>query len=233
MLCERCKIREANIKYTEIINGVKTEHNLCSHCAKEMDFGQYTALLDGEFPLGRLLSGLLGLTDDEEETDVRGRVVCPTCGTSFDDFVENSRFGCPDCYGVFDLFINDKIKQLQGSESHKGKRPKFRSKFEKEHPETAKSAEGGTAGEEMRTEALSFAPEEAGTDAALAKKVRELDRKLKEALRQEEYEQAAHYRDEIRALKAAAKTGGPSSAQDGAAAGTGADAAGEGAKSHE
>ena len=43
-------------------------------------------------------------------------MVCPTCGTSFDDFVENSRFGCPDCYGVFDLFINDKMKQLQGSE---------------------------------------------------------------------------------------------------------------------
>ena len=105
MLCERCKIREATIKYTEIINGVKTEHNLCSHCAKEMDFGQYSALLDGEFPLGKLLFGLLGLEDDEEETDVRGNVVCPTCGTSFEDFVENSRFGCADCYGVFDLFI--------------------------------------------------------------------------------------------------------------------------------
>lgn len=82
MLCERCKIREATIKYTEIINGIKTEHNLCSHCAKEMDFGQYSALLDGEFPLGKLLSGLLGLEDDEEETDVRGNVVCPTCGTA-------------------------------------------------------------------------------------------------------------------------------------------------------
>ena len=77
MLCERCKIREANIKYTEIINGVKTEHNLCSHCAREMDFGQYTAFIDGDFPLGRLLSGLLGLADDEEETEVRGRVVTP------------------------------------------------------------------------------------------------------------------------------------------------------------
>ena len=76
------QVREANIKYTEIINGVKTEHNLCSHCAKEMDFGQYTALLDGEFPLGKLLSGLLGLEEDEEETDERSRVVCPTCGTS-------------------------------------------------------------------------------------------------------------------------------------------------------
>ena len=58
MLCERCKIREANIKYTEVINGVKTEHNLCSQCAKELDFGQYSAVFDGEFPLGRLLSGL-------------------------------------------------------------------------------------------------------------------------------------------------------------------------------
>ena len=78
MLCEKCKVREANIKYTEIINGVKTEHNLCSHCAKEMDFGQYTALLDGEFPLGKLLSGLLGLEEDEEETDdVSGWFVLP------------------------------------------------------------------------------------------------------------------------------------------------------------
>ena len=30
MLCERCKIREANIQYTEIVNGVKTEHHFCA-----------------------------------------------------------------------------------------------------------------------------------------------------------------------------------------------------------
>ena len=38
MLCEKCGIREANIKYTEVFNGVKTEHNLCAQCAKEMAF---------------------------------------------------------------------------------------------------------------------------------------------------------------------------------------------------
>lgn len=199
MLCERCKIREATIKYTEIINGVKTEHNLCSRCAKEMDFGQYSALLDGEFPLGKLLSGLLGLEDDEEETDVRGRVLCPTCGTSFDDFVENSRFGCADCYGVFDLFINDKMKQLQGSESHKGKHPRYRSTFEKEHPDAA----GGDSGEGR--EEISDALEEEGTNdsgaAAVNKQIRELNGKLKEAVRLEEYEQAASYRDQIKELK--------------------------------
>ena len=150
------KSGKPQIKYTEIINGIKTEHNLCSHCAKEMDFGQYSALLDGEFPLGKLPSGLLGLEDDEEETDVRGNVVCPTCGTSFEDFVENSRFGCADCYGVFDLFIKDKMKQLQGSESHKGKHPKYRSTFEKEHPEAA-----GNSGEETKESTDCLA--EAGT----------------------------------------------------------------------
>jgi len=197
MLCERCKIREANIRYTEIINGIKTEHNLCSHCAREMDFGQYAAILDGEFPLGKLLSGLLGLEDDEEETDVRGKVVCPTCGTSFDDFVENSRFGCPDCYGVFDLFISDKMKQLQGSGNHKGKHPKFRSTFEKEHPAQA------NAGETKET-ADSAAIQENGMDsrsAAVNKQIRELETRLKEAVKQEEYELAAQCRDEIKELK--------------------------------
>ncbi len=191
MLCEKCKIREANIKYTEIIGGTKTEHNLCSHCAREMDLGQYTAILDGEFPLGKLLSGLLGIEDYEEETDERARVVCPTCGTSFEDFVENSRFGCPDCYGVFDLFISDKMKQLQGSGSHKGKRPKFQSKFERERQEAgiphSKTADGTESGSD----------DGAGTEDQIIT----LTARLKEAVRSEEYEQAARYRDQLKALK--------------------------------
>ncbi len=194
MLCERCKIREANIKYTEIVNGIKTEHNLCSQCAKELDLGQYTALLDGEFPLGRLLSGLLGIGDYEEETDERARVVCPTCGTSFEDFVENSRFGCPDCYGVFDLLINDKMKQLQGSENHKGKQPKFKSRFEREHGDGKMT--GAADGTETMSAAGDLPDPESPEEQILA-----LDARLKEAIRQEEYELAARYRDEIRALK--------------------------------
>lgn len=44
MLCERCKIREANIQYTEVINGVKTEHNFCAQNA----VGCCGTYLDGE-----------------------------------------------------------------------------------------------------------------------------------------------------------------------------------------
>ena len=51
MLCERCGIREANIQYTEVINGVKKEHHFCAQCAKEMDFVHSCIYLDIFFPL--------------------------------------------------------------------------------------------------------------------------------------------------------------------------------------
>ena len=60
MLCEQCRKREATVKYVEVAGGVKTEHNLCAQCAGKLDLGQYSALFEGEFPLGKLLSGLLG-----------------------------------------------------------------------------------------------------------------------------------------------------------------------------
>ena len=50
MLCEHCKKREATVKYVEVINGVKTEHNLCTQCAAHADLGQFSALFEGEFP---------------------------------------------------------------------------------------------------------------------------------------------------------------------------------------
>ena len=88
MLCEKCKIREANIKYTEVINGVKTEHNLCSQCAREMDFGHYS-IFDGDFPLGKLLSSLLGVEESSQKEDKLQQIVCPTCGTSYQEFADS------------------------------------------------------------------------------------------------------------------------------------------------
>ncbi len=183
MLCERCKIREANIQYTEVVGGVKTEHHFCAQCAKELDFGPYSAIFDTDFPLGKLLSGLLGVMgSDEQEEQETPQIVCPTCKTSYEEFIKDSRFGCPDCYGVFDLLITENIKQLQGSDTHKGKRPHGLQKI-KPVP-VAVSAQGGE--------------NPSGTDAD---QIQSFERKLKEALRLEDYETAAHCRDEIRRLR--------------------------------
>ena len=36
MYCENCGNNQANVKYTQIINGVKKQMNLCEHCANEL-----------------------------------------------------------------------------------------------------------------------------------------------------------------------------------------------------
>lgn len=192
MLCEKCKIREANIQYTEVINGVKTEHHFCAQCAKEMDFGHYSAIFDGEFPLVKLLSGLLG---GEEPVQKEGRfqqIVCPTCGTTYEEFVENSCFGCADCYSVFDVLIHDNIKQLQGSDCHKGKRPLMQARTDEENL-TGKAV----------TEAVVQDTMEKDGDQD---EIRALERRLKEALKTEDYEAAAVCRDKIRALREGTRT---------------------------
>lgn len=199
MLCERCKIREANVQYTEVINGVKTEHNFCAQCAKELDFGPYSAIFDGDFPLGKLLSGLLGIGEEHKEEQMY-QIVCPTCKTSYEEFVKNSRFGCPDCYGVFDLLISDNIKQLQGSDSHTGKRPRYRAS---EDGTQEPVQEGGAAVSDA--DAIRFHAEQGQMPERAAQNIEEQIRVLKarllDALAREEYETAAQCRDKIKELK--------------------------------
>ncbi len=183
MLCEICKIREANIIYTEVIGGVRTEHHYCAQCAKELDFGPYSAIFDTGFPLGRFLSGLMGISGSEDAGEESApQIVCPTCGTTYQEFIDNSLFGCQDCYGVFDLLITDRIKQLQGSDSHKGKKP---ARFSKIIPASSSIVTGA----------------EPADDTEREEQINVFQARLDEALKKEDYESAAQCRDEIRRLR--------------------------------
>lgn len=194
MLCERCKTREANIRYTEVRNGIRSDHALCGQCAREMDldFGPIAGKFEAEIPIGKILADLFGidLGAGEKEEFEGSKVVCPTCQTTYSDFLKDSKFGCPDCYRVFDLLMEDKIKKLQGSDIHKGKRP-FNARMlavtEKETEVTAleEAPEGGETEENITNE----------------EKIIILKAKLAEALEEEAYERAAKLRDEIRSLK--------------------------------
>lgn len=218
MLCERCKIREATIQYTEIINGTKREHSFCAQCAQEVNLGQFSALFDGDFPFSKILSALLG-EDGQAENAEYAQILCPRCGTSYQEFLKNSRFGCPDCYEVFDILIRDSIKQLQGSETHKGKRPKYGLRMVPES--LTKELPGGTENGGAAEKRVSGAVEEenkgaaeesaGGKNATGETRVQEaaerrqsieaLRRRLKQAVREEAYAEAAQYRDQIRALE--------------------------------
>ena len=88
MLCEQCKKREATVRYVEVVNGVTTEHNLCSVCASQLDMGSFSSVLEKEISLASLLSGLLGIQDIEKNNGKYAEVVCPNCGTTYETFAE-------------------------------------------------------------------------------------------------------------------------------------------------
>lgn len=198
MLCEHCKKREATVKYVEVINGVKTEHNLCAQCAAHIDIGQYSALFEGEFPLGKLLSGLLGIEDPSRTNGQYAGVVCPRCGTTYEEFVKNSRFGCEDCYSVFDPLLGDHIRRLQGSGRHVGKKP---ADWEARMEESLGERKDLKAVDENAGEKAGETEGENAVSRSSADRIRMLELRLKDALRKEDYEQAAALRDEIRELK--------------------------------
>ena len=185
MLCEQCKKREATVKYVEVANGVKTEHNLCGVCASQLDIGPFSAVFEGEISLASLLSGLLGIQDTEKKDGRFAEVLCPTCGTTYENFIDTSRFGCADCYSVFGPLLGENIRHLHGSEQHVGKRPG--------HVIREEAAKAQTREQETDDDHLPNLTKE--------EQIRLLQARIKDAVRREDYEEAAVLRDEIRGLK--------------------------------
>lgn len=171
MLCERCKEKEATIRYTEIINGAKSEHNLCPSCAQEVELGY-------ELPFAKLLSGMLGaytVGGNTKKYDDMEKVICPSCKMSYQEFIDQGIFGCEVCYQVFEPLIRDNIEKLQGNVVHNGKVPIYNKNLKEANLKTKK-----------------ITPKE---------QVEILEIKLKEAIEHEDYEEAAKLRDEIKAFK--------------------------------
>lgn len=190
MICERCRRREANVRYTEITGGVRKDHDLCTQCLKEMDIAPFAGVGEGYDHIGRLLSAIFGVDKEEPGEALAGceQVTCPTCGTTYSDFVEGSRFGCPDCYRVFDLLAWDNIKKLQGGDHYKGRHPK------------GCGAEAGSPNVQQEH----AAPDQVssiGMDMDDNERLELLQMQLNDAIAEEEFELAAGYRDEIKALR--------------------------------
>jgi protein arginine kinase activator len=177
MLCDRCQKRDAKILYTEIINGVKKEQHLCEECATDYtSFQMEKPLLNSDLTLGDLLSTILGGYSDDENKNTGEAVkpiTCENCGTTYEEFLKNGRFGCSQCYKSFDLDgqLGRTLKSIQGAEVHTGKRPKGYVTI--------------------------------GSDRSMKDftEVERLSMKLQEAIEKEEFEEAARLRDLIKQMK--------------------------------
>ena len=122
MLCSNCGKNEANVRYTRIINGEKTEFALCEDCAKKMglediDFNipiNFSNFLSDFFEDDNLLPSFAKIENER----------CPKCGLTYDDFVNNGKFGCAECYDTFSNKLDSILKNLHGTSKHIGRKPK-------------------------------------------------------------------------------------------------------------
>jgi hypothetical protein len=158
-----------------------------------MNIGSDLVDFEDDLSFGVMLSAFFTGQSEEKKVDY-DRVICPDCKTRYTDFVRQSRFGCPSCYEVFDVLMRDNIKQLQGSDIHKGKRPKYGLRM---RPESEAREMAVNEGSEKET---SVAPA-SSPEVERRIQIRGLRVQLNAAVREENYVRAAEIRDRIRALE--------------------------------
>ncbi len=175
MLCENCGKNYANVKYTQIINGHKKEISLCEECSKKLGIGDISFNMPIDF------SSFFGDFVDEFESDlipslgIEKQLKCNNCNLTFDEFMKTGKFGCPECFNVFKAKIDPILKQIQGENRHIGRLGKINQAKTDYVQET-----------EIKEE---------------ISEVEKLKQDLKKAIKEENYEQAAKIRDEIKKLE--------------------------------
>lgn len=177
MLCDNCKKREANVRYSENINGRKKELNLCEECSKEL------GITDINFNMPIDFSSFFGEFVEDFRTpefmpllnEIK-TLKCNQCGYTFDDIANTGKLGCGNCYDVFEERLDPIIRRIQGDNHHVGRTGKvIDRKIE------SKISDKSDNKQENKKK----------------NKLEELQEKLKQAIKEERYEDAAKIRDEI------------------------------------
>ena len=114
MFCEKCKINNATIKYTQNINGLEIEHNLCDDCLKKMKHSNnfMDNFLNSFFSSHILI--------DEYEKNYK----CSICQNTFETLKNTGKMGCSNCYNVFRDKLDVIFNNIQEKNIHIGKSPK-------------------------------------------------------------------------------------------------------------
>ncbi len=122
MKCEKCGKNEATVKYIEIINGKKTQQNLCKNCADNNgSIFSEPELFD--FGFDSFFQSFLN-TPSLKTAPSSAYTLCKSCGSSISDIQKSGRLGCSDCYLTFKEYLLKPLKEIHGSNRHTGKIPK-------------------------------------------------------------------------------------------------------------
>lgn len=186
MLCEKCNKNEANVRYTEIINGEKKEMMLCEECSHKLGLDNINFNMPIDFS-----SFFGGLLEDDEYNSPEfmplfqkvKELKCDNCNMTYDEFINQGKFGCEECYNVFSSKIDTILKRLHGSNKYLGRR-----------------ALSSTLNKNERDENSKIKADNKEKTNSKDNKLDKLQKDLKKAIADERYEDAAKIRDEIKKM---------------------------------
>lgn len=173
MNCDICQAEKATIFFSQMAEGKLQKVNLCKGCADDKGVTDPTG-----FALADMLEGM------GKETAVappvpKNELICGSCGFSQTDFKKTGRFGCADCYQVFDEGLDGLLEAMHKHTRHVGKVPARRAMV----PDRE------------------FAPVAVPSAENPRNRLSELRQALSKSVEDEDYEEAARLRDAISRLE--------------------------------
>lgn len=191
MLCQNCGKNEANVRYTQIINGEKKEMILCGDCAKKLGINNFKINMPIHFS-----NFLEDLFDDYNDEQLLPSFIkekhneCKNCGELYNEFIKTSLLGCPECYDMFGDRLDTVLKNIQGNNIHVGRKPLNIAEKMNNIGENDIKQKGAKTDKNPTPEKVS----QKSNDLA------KLQDELNQAIKEERYEDAAIIRDKIKKL---------------------------------
>lgn len=186
MLCDNCGKREANIRYSENINGRKKELNVCEECSQKLGINHmdFSIPIDFSSFFGEFMEDF-GTPEFMPLFNEIKTLKCNHCGYTFEDIASKGKLGCGDCYETFEERLSPIIRRIQGANTHVGRIGKMID-HKIDEKVTNQSNKRNNNIETIKTE---------------ENQLEKLQNKLKQAIKEEKYEDAAKIRDEIKKFK--------------------------------
>ena len=177
-MCQMCGKRPATVFIKNSYNGKTVEKELCAECAAQLrENGMMQDIFSGG--VNDLFSSIMGMPLYEEDMPrVRQGRACPNCGMTERQIRESYSFGCSECYNVFSDLAKEFVSRMGGG-AHKGRAP-GRYKGISDTPAAAKTAK---------------------KELSVEERIEDLERRMKEAAANEDYDSALEYKKQIEELK--------------------------------
>lgn len=104
--CELCHEKEQNIEIKLSFNAKEKKIKLCSECAQKIGYFQ------GKVKKADFLEYLKNVIEDKYP-EIKNKLICRICNTTYREFVKTKKLGCPFCYIFLSKIINTETEYIK------------------------------------------------------------------------------------------------------------------------